>query len=152
MSVGGRPPHPNLSPDTTLADLDAAWLDREREAAHLAAAGFRSMATALRCYALEIRIKAMICRRLNLELLPKACRTHDLMEIIIFTGLWAELSDPVNDRVEKNWELMVAFSRRRLNLLRYQPAAILTDVETNEIDAALDDPQVGVLAWLSRPR
>lgn len=49
--------------DTTLIDLDAAWREREREATALAAS-FPVTSLALRTYALEIRIKTMICKRI----------------------------------------------------------------------------------------
>ncbi len=110
------------------------------------------MAAALRCYALEIRIKTLVCERLNLEELPRACKTHDLRELIIFTGLWGELNDPVNMAVASNWYTLLDFNRRHLNVLRYRPSTSLPLTEADELDAALDDPKAGVYAWLSRLR
>ena len=153
MSTGGSGPnHKGLLPDTTLADLALAWPERDQEAAHLAAAGYRAMAAALRCYALEIRLKTIICQRLDLNELPRACKTHDLMELIIFTGLWEELQDPANYAVVTHWYTLVDFNRNRLNEIRYRPDMSVPIGESDDVDAALDDPQSGVLAWLSRPR
>ena len=152
MSTGGGPLDPGLLSDTSRADLEAAWLDREDEARVLAAAGHRAMAASLRCYALEVRIKAIICRHLNLDYLPRACKTHDLKELIIFTGLRPELYNPINARVLRSWDQLADFSAKYLNVLRYRPNLNYAVAEADLLDVALDDPQHGVLAWLSRPR
>lgn len=151
MSTGGLDQF-GLLPDTSRADLEAAWPEREAEAALLAAAGLRAMAASLRCYALEVRIKALICLRLNLDYLPRACKTHDLKELIIFTGLRSELFEPANGLILVNWDRLTNFSAKYLNVLRYQPNLNYPLIEANQLDAALDDPQHGVLAWLSKPR
>lgn len=139
-----------LLPGTTLADLDIAWREREEEARQLLALGCDSMALALRLYALEIRIKTFICKRLRLDNLPRACKTHDLFELIIFTGLWAELRDPANAAILRNWELLANFSRVRLNDQRYLPRGLLDPTVIRACQDALDDPRDGVLPWLSR--
>lgn len=143
---------PSLMPDTIRADLEATWAEREQEAAHLKSGGFRSMSLALRCYALEIRLKAIICQHLGLEFLPKVCKTHDYLDLVIFTGLWADLSDPANAPIQRNWDLLVLFNKQRLNDLRYRRRTDLEDDDADVVDRALDDPQYGVLAWLSKPR
>jgi hypothetical protein len=149
VSTGGAKPHSSLLPDATRVDFDQAWRDREQEAALLISGGYHSMGQALRVYSLEIRLKEYICRHLKLEHLPKACKTHDLMELIIFTSLWAELSDPANLNLRTNWDVLARFSKIRLNEIRYQPSASFDAVESAELTAALDDPIHGVLAWLS---
>jgi hypothetical protein len=104
----------------------------------------------LRIYALEIRIKTVICKRLALNHLPGHCKTHDLTELIIFTGLLAELDDPANATIRANWDLLVKFSEDRLNDLRYLPESTVTSSDLDELVKALDDPNDGVLSWLSR--
>lgn len=151
MSLGGLDQF-GLLPDTSRADLEAAWPEREAEAALLAAAGHRAMAASLRCYALEVRIKALICQTLNLDHLPRACKTHDLRELILFTGLRAELFDSINDDILRNRDKLTYFSANYLNVLRYRPDSAYSAIEADRLNAALDDPQHGVLAWLSRPR
>jgi hypothetical protein len=150
MSTGPKP-GPGLI-ETNLADLDLAWPERESEAVELDRLGFGTMSLGFRLYALEIRIKAIICRRLNLELLPRACKTHDLSELVIFTGLWAELADPANSAILQNWELLVDFSKRRLNDLRYLPGTALSHADRLDVIKALDDAAEGVHAWLSQTR
>jgi len=151
-SAGPGPSHPGLLPDTSRADLEIAWLDREAEAEQLAANDHRAIAASLRCYALEVRIKALICQKLNLEYLPRACKTHDLNELVIFTGLLAELYDPINFAVAVNWNVLAEFSSKLLNVLRYRPEHLYSVNQADRLDAALDDPHDGVLTWLSRPR
>ena len=65
MSRGGGGSRVGLMHDTTLADLDAAWQEREKEAKALARELPSSLSLALRFYALEIRIKTIICKRLR---------------------------------------------------------------------------------------
>ena len=149
MSTGGARPHVGLMPETSRTDLELAWKDRDAEAALLTAGGSYPMALAIRVYSLEIRLKWLVCRHLNLEYLPKACKTHDLAELIIFTGLWTELDDPANGNLRSNWDLLADFSKKRLNDIRYLPSAASDTGDLTKITAALDDPSNGVLAWLS---
>ena len=147
---GGAGPAPGLLPDATLADLDAAWREREAEAGALSVAGYHSIALALRLYSLEVRLKAMICKHLGLGFLPAACKTHDLSILIIFTGISKELDDATNMAIRQNWDLLVDFSKKRLNDLRYLPRSKLSAIEATRLTNALDDAGDGVLAWLSR--
>jgi hypothetical protein len=151
MSMAGLGhPGPGLLPDVRLVDLDLAWREREEEARELRARGYNSMALALRLYSLEIRIKTVICKQLRLSNLPKACKTHDLTELIIFTGLWDELQDPANAAIRQNWDLLATFSKLRLNDQRYLPRGSLDPLDFKNHNDALDDALDGVLAWLSR--
>jgi hypothetical protein len=72
------------------------------------------------------------------------------MELIIFTGIWVQLEDPANSAVRQNWDILVQFSKVRLNDQRYLPRASLEPNHLDQIERALDDPQDGVLQWLSR--
>jgi hypothetical protein len=147
---GGAASAPGLLPGTTLADLDISWREREEEARELVALGFHSMALSLRIYALEIRVKTFICKGLRLKNLPKACKTHDLSELILFTGLWDELEDPANAAVRQKWDVLANFSKERLNDQRYLPRGLLNPTVLSDCVDALDDPRDGVLPWLSR--
>lgn len=149
--AAGRAPK-GLMTETTLADLEIAWNERQEEARALRDRGFHSTAAALRLYSLEIQVKILICHHLALPCLPNACKTHDLTELIIFTGLWRELQDPSFSLVRENWDILQIHSKSRLNDLRYQPRADLDLDDAAKIDEALDDPVNGVQAWLSRRR
>jgi hypothetical protein len=145
----GRPV-PGLLPDALLSDFEIAWREREEEAGQLIAVGYNSMAMALRLYALEIRLKTIICKELKLTRLPRVCKTHDLSDLVIFTGRWEELDDPANLAIRQNWDLLADFSKARLNDQRYLPRGLLDTRDQERLMAALDDPQDGVLTWLSR--
>ena len=149
MSTGGTS---HLLNDTTRANLEMAWQERVEEADVLIRAGYLSMAVCLKAYALEARIKLRICDHLRLDLLPAACKTHDLAQLIIFTCLVDELKDPSNSRVVEYWLILVAFSKDRLNAMRYQPRSRLPLPDCHPLLEAFDDPNEGVFAWLSRPR
>jgi hypothetical protein len=151
MSSPGNVGFPSgLLQETTRADLDSAWLEREEEAQALLTSGYRSVALSLRLYALEIRLKSRICKQLNLDFLPKACKTHDLGELLIFTGLWQIMTDPSNQPIRQNWDLLVTFSKGSLNNIRYLPRGNLPLNVLDPLFAALDDPTHGVLQWLSK--
>ncbi|WP_165066028.1 hypothetical protein [Paludisphaera rhizosphaerae] len=147
-SAKGRVPQGLI--DTTLVHLEAAWKEREEEAKGLSGLGFHSTAAALRLYALEILVKVVICKHLNLPSLPAACKSHNLVELLVYTGAWREMQDPSCSLVRENWDTLVEYSRDRLNDLRYEPRTELTQEDVARIDAALDEPDTGVLAWLSK--
>ncbi len=153
MSAGGsgKPPA-GLLTDTTRSGLQASWTERFEEAELLLNAGLRSMGVCLKVYALEARVKARICEHLELDLLPRACKTHDLTELMIFTGLMGELEDPSNTMVKEYWDFLATFSRLELGKLRYQPRLQMPDLLADELLKALDEPTHGAFAWLSRPR
>ena len=153
MCTGGtNPALAGLLNDTTRENLELAWQERLEEAEVLIRAGHLSMGVCLKAYALEARIKLRICDHLRLDLLPTACKTHDLAQLIIFTGLVDELKDPSNSRVVEYWLTLVAFSKDKLNSTRYQPRSQLPLADCQPLLEAFDDPKEGVLAWLSRPR
>jgi len=132
--------------------LEAAYADRAREAKTLDDAGHKTMSTAMWMYALEVRLKALICKHLALDHLPTACKTHDLAGLIIFTGLSPELDLAGNELIRKSWDRLADFSKKRLNDLRYLPDHDLADGERDDLLLSLTDAQEGVLPWLSKPR
>jgi hypothetical protein len=150
MSSAGFPNHPSLLQDASLSDLETAWRERQVEAEVLEREGHHSTAIALRVYSLEIRLKTLICKTLKLNSLPKACKTHDLSELIIFTGLWGEMNETSYFAVRQNWDLLVAYSKKSLNDSRYQPRSGFSVAENANLISALDDSTDGVTAWLSR--
>ena len=151
MSTGSTGSSGGLLRDTTLADLETAWQERDVEAAILEADGHGTTSLALRLYALEIRVKTLICKRLVLDHLPKHCKTHEPPELLLFTGFSSELDDSINAKIRRNWDLLVLFGKERLNSLRYLPSAkALNGYDLGFLLTALDDPNDGVLAWLSR--
>jgi hypothetical protein len=61
-----------------------------------------------------------------------------------------ELEDPTNVNIRQNWNLLVDFSKKRLNDFRYLPHRGLAATDLARLISALDDPQYGILAWLSK--
>ena len=152
MSLGGKPNHPGLLEDTTRAGLEIAWQERAEEADVLLRSGYRSLGFCLKVYALETRLKLRICDHLRLEHLPKAFKTHDLNELILCTGLWAELNEPINAAIKDSFDLLVVFSKTDLNSLRYRPRIEMTASASTQLSQALDDPIEGFLPWLNQSR
>lgn len=137
-----------LSRENTVDDLETAWKEREAEASALASR-YPSIALALRLDALEIRLKTIICRTLKTEFPPNHCRTHDLAELLLFTGRSTHLDDRVVPGLRQNWDRLVTFSRERLNNLRYSPNITLSAVEVKMVIDAFGDSSNGVWTWLS---
>ena len=148
-STTGQKPPVGLMENAKRADFELAWMEREQEAGLLRAGGSRSMEICLRFYALECRIKAIICKHLDLDSLPKACKTHDLTELLIFSGLHRKLLETTNEGLEKSWDRLAKFSKEGLNDVRYLPDNLMTDETYNILTRAFDDPSTGVHSWLS---
>jgi hypothetical protein len=74
-------------PGATRSDLEVAWQDRLADAQALFDAGRHAWAIATALYALEIRLKVLICKRLDVPDLPKAFETHDLDSLLLLAGL-----------------------------------------------------------------
>jgi hypothetical protein len=97
-------------------------------------------------YSLEINLKVLICKRLNLSRLPKAFEIHDLEGLLVLTGLRTALSFSPK-AVQSNWQDVVDVSLT-VNELRYSPS------NWNQTDAQaflgkLRDLPDEVLPWLA---
>jgi hypothetical protein len=133
------------------ADLESAWQDRLAEAQSLHAAGHHGWAIATALYALEIRLKALICKRLDLEKLPKAFETHDLASLLLLTGLSRRIEKRGARGVKQNWEKILLVANE-LNEIRYQPASRWAARQAADLLSQLTDSADGVLPWLSKQR
>jgi hypothetical protein len=131
----------------TVSDLDQASLDRLEDSRVLIAAGRPASAIASGLYALEIRLKVLICHRLNLPRLPRAFEIHDLEALLLLSGLRAKLDDPSSVDVKLNWGEVVSASGR-LNELRYSPDRVWTTSQAVTFLGWLEDPDNGVIPWL----
>jgi hypothetical protein len=139
--------------EATAVDLRAASKDRLEDARILAAAGHPASAIAAGLYALEIFLKVLICQRLDLPALPKAFEIHDLEALLILSGLSQRLAGASHIRF--NWD-QILIPAQKLEELRYLPEGSqqLPIGARNPQDAVtflarLDDPNDGVLTWLS---
>ena len=122
---------------------------RFREAEALFAAGHYNGAAYLCGYAVEMALKARICRLLGFEVYPEggslrpAFVVHDLKQLLLLSGLRAKLYDST---VFANWSTAHPWSPR----LRYEPPGAISRGEAAELLKAVGDPQDGVLQWIKR--
>jgi len=132
------------------ADLDVASNDRLIDADALLAARRYASAVAMGVYALEIRLKARICRRLDLDALPKPFEIHDLASLLTLSGLLRRINDPSFTRTLDDWNEVERWSLpKQLNDLRYKPPIICSQPQARDFFAQLRDPPDGVLPWIS---
>ncbi len=95
-------------------------------------------------YIVEARLKFKICEVLKLERLPAVLKTHDLVALAIFAGLWDELN--ALPRVYKNF--------RKINHLhentawRYKVAVPSHKIASKNMNDWLFNPNDGVITWL----
>lgn len=132
-----------------VADLEIAAQDRLDDAEELLKAGRNASAITMGLYALEIRLKERICRRLDLDALPKAFQIHDLAGLLLLAGLSKRINDSVNSHVLYNWTELLRWSKR-LNDLRYGPEAHPDWPHSTALSlfSQLRDLPHGVLPWL----
>jgi hypothetical protein len=140
--------------DVDVVDLDVASRDRLTDAKVLAAAGRPASAIAAGLYSLEIRLKVLICLRLDLPALRTAFQIHDLEGLLVLSGLEQRITDPSVGLVKFNWDAILRLAAS-LNELRYFPEGSLRlpigariPSDANTFLTRLEDPQGGVLTWL----
>jgi hypothetical protein len=141
--------------DVVVADLDAASRDRLTDAKVLAAAGRPAAAIAAGLYCLEIRLKILICKRLDLPALRTAFHIHDLEGLLVLSGLEQRLADPSMSHVKFYWDKILDLAAS-LNELRYipegsqrLPIGAQSQQDAFTFLAWLEYPGAGVLTWLS---
>ena len=97
-------------------------------------------------YSLEIHLKVLICRRLNITASPRAFEIHEIDGLLVLSGLKAT-RDSAPVVVRENWA-EVEYQASSINEFRYLP-----DNSWNQNDAAvflqrLRHPPDRVLPWL----
>lgn len=134
----------------SLVHLEQAWQDRLVDGLTLHAAGRHGSAMALGLYSLEILLKAMVCRKLNLEHLPVGFQIHDLDGLVVLTGLSRLLNQKTTHRsaLRRNWDDILLISRT-LEELRYTPDSRWSKKQADTFFHQLNNPNHGVIPWLS---
>ncbi|CAN5854077.1 hypothetical protein BH23PLA1_BH23PLA1_29210 [soil metagenome] len=137
----------------TRADLEAAWQDRLSDANALYAANRSAAAIASGLYALEIFLKARICKKLDLESLPRPFEIHDLDGLLVLSGLHRRMNSKPNRKtsVFRHWSNLLTWAQQ-LNELRYSPDTRYSRAQARIFLDHLSDPKDGVLTWLSKQR
>jgi hypothetical protein len=85
-----------------VAELDQAALDRLDDARALIKAGRPASAISACLYALEIRLKVLVYKKLDLSSLPGAFKIHDIEALLILTRLSQRMKDPASTAVKQN--------------------------------------------------
>jgi hypothetical protein len=129
-----------------LADLEQAWKDRLADAQILVAAGRNASAIAMCLYTIEILLKTLICKKLDLAQLPKAFEIHDLDGLLVLAGL-SRLNSQTTSPVKRNWDNILDASKQ-LNHIRYKPDQNWSAADSTGLLRQLEDPTDGVIAWL----
>jgi hypothetical protein len=129
-------------------DLDKAWTDRLADAKALLGAKRSAWSIASGLYALEIRLKFLVCKNLDLSYLHGAAFTHDLSALLILAGLSQRINDPSLSGVKINWDEILIVAEQ-LEDLRYRPDSNWPFSQAESFLGWLDHPSTGVLTWLS---
>jgi hypothetical protein len=132
-----------------LEDLEVAWTDRLEDARVVLAKGRSATAVASGLYALEILLKVLICRRLDIDCLPRDFEIHYLAGLLTRSGMTSEITKRLD--VYESWSEILSVSSR-LNQFRCQPDARFSKLQAIEFFKRLEDPERGVIPWLSIPR
>ena len=132
-------------------EFESAWKDRLKEAEILLRARRSAAAMVAGFYALEIRLKALICSRLDLPSLPRAFEIHDLESLLTLAGLSQKLKVKASGRIQKNWESICELVPI-LNDLRYSPEGKWSQADAEKPLDQLTNPKTGLLPWLSKAR
>lgn len=104
-------------------------------------------------YALELALKARICRHLKLAEYPpvtqrrelqNAFKSHDFQELKLLGGLgdWPKIEDV---RLQANWQMVARWKPE----WRYQHSQV-SRVDCAAIIRALSDSRAGILTWLKK--
>jgi len=136
-----------------LTDLETVWRDRLADADALLAADRHASAIAMGLYALEICLKARICRKLDQPKLPTAFEIDDIDGPLLPAGLARRLEGKSwqMSRVRKNWDGIREIANQ-LNDLRYLPDRRWSHPRASEFLDPLTNTRDGVLPWLSKQR
>jgi hypothetical protein len=136
------------TPGANVSDLEKSSGDRLDDSRTLIVAGRSATAIAAGIYALEIHLKVLICKHLDILHLPRAFEIHDLEELLILTGLSRKLESHPDNQLLRNWADIVGLSTK-LNDLRYSPGSNWPIHQAEAFMIWLDDPDHGVLTWLT---
>jgi HEPN domain-containing protein len=135
----------------SASDLDQASKDRLEDAEQLLKTGRYAASMMHGLYALEIKLKVIICRRLDVANLPRVFETHDLEALMLHAGLAEKIRNVKRPRdVTQNWIDLKTVSAD-LERLRYIPDPVRWDRRAAELVLSqLRDPPHGVLLWLAK--
>jgi HEPN domain-containing protein len=135
----------------TRDDLKKLARLRLREAEALYREGLYDGAAYLCGYAIELALKARICKVLgipeypNSEKLKRVYAVHDLAQLLLLAGLQPKIK-PANATLFRNWSVAVNWKPER----RYEPPGTYSRQQALEILEAVRSRNQGVLQWLTK--
>jgi hypothetical protein len=101
-------------------------------------------------YALEIKLKVVICHRLDIPQLPQVFKTHNLEALMLHAGLSTKIRDVRRPRgVVKNWDELL-ITGQEIDHARYVPNLKWNQAHAIRTLDQLRHPIHGVLLWLDR--
>lgn len=133
---------------SSLVELTAAWQDRWEDAQSLLGAGRFVGAICNAIYALEILLKVRICDILDLDSLPRPFETHDLVGLLVLSGLSTRMTLEKNLTVHDNWDEIVGVSAK-LDELRYGRDERWELAQAEAFLQKFVAPMDGVISWIS---
>jgi len=136
----------------SAADLEQASNDRLEDARILHNAGRYPSAIAFGLYSLEIAIKVVVCRRLDLINLPRVFETHDLEDLMLHSGLSEKIKRVKRPRaLFKNWNDLVQLTKPEpVDKYRYNNDPAWDKQRSERVLHQLSDPPHGLLLWLKK--
>lgn len=137
-------------PGAPVANLEAAARERLADAEALFSAGRYHSAIAMGLYALEILVKEVVCKRLDIQRLPRPFEIHDLESLLIVSGLSGKINRIKRPRgVKDNWDALVELAEG-IDKFRYSADPAWDRALAEKTLRQLRDPPNGVLLWLSK--
>jgi hypothetical protein len=109
-------------PGELRTNLEQAWRDRLIDAEALLQQGRTASAIAQAIYTVEIFLKVLICKKLNLDALPRPFEIHELRDLLLLAGLSKRIDEPALRKLKPIWD-DIAEIAKEINDLRYQPSA-----------------------------
>lgn len=123
---------------------------RLREAEVLYDAGLYDGSIYLAGYAVELALKARICRLLRLTDYPvnvgSSFKVHDFEQLKVLAGLKSEIDFNKNAELYDNWSKAILWDPEQ----RYEPPGRYTAITAKTILDSIREKPNGVLTWLSK--
>ena len=139
----------NTPTRTELQDLSRLKL---KEAEALYKAHLYDGCVYLAGYAVELALKARICRLLRVKEYPlsgdlaRAFKVHNLDQLKVFAGLSAEIDVKKNHELFDNWSKVVDWNPEK----RYESPGKYTEATAKIILDGLTSKRNGVFTWLTK--
>lgn len=135
----------------THNELKELSLQRLEDARTLLSASRYDAAAYMCGYALELALKACVCRRLRVSEYPEkqlkgALKTHDFDDLALLAGLSNEIDSPSEPQLFANWSTAVGWKPE----WRYRPVGSVSETHARAMMTALEEKPYGVLPWLKR--